>query len=635
MLYLKLRQTIQCFLLGGIALALSGCAGPLSTGASMQIDVEVYKGPLSKEPAAQWGELLGIIHHASSVLEFSEKQLKLSMVKDLKLNPTQFKECLKDNEDEIVTCCLKSKPKSKNPELCSRYDAMIKATQRAAENIRPLSKDAEDCNEDLKKFLNSDGPASPDDMSIRKVRGCYKNVLIDAVTFASDLSTAGFVVPESNVGFTAKERRIRSFQVSFANLASEFGNQISSRADSLLKQMRGENRRTMPVSLYLRDAGQTDFLNLYVWNYAGASKIIQEGLSQKKATRNRVRIVERLFADHNWAKINSVHASGQGRVRMAFIKDEIGNWNLKNFDNDPTELLDAYKKVGLAAIKTAADLAAKTSGAGASISAAQHAISFANQVALGGGSGEELAAESKTIEALHRRAVAQLKTLQKKIADRKAKLPEEIAAKKEQLDKWQKQKESLEKEIKELENQRPKEKPEDLRAEAIEAKGRTKEAEQVVSDTQKKIEELKGEQQPEPGPDEKITNEQRLKKARIESQIASFEEVKEQENEAAGEHKKTAEQKKIEATALTVKLSQIDKEINNKKSRLSPINERVVTLERELTNLQAEESTLPLKAGEGARKILNDHSALIDGLFEVSSDSGQEKSDENVSIPIS
>ena len=46
------------------ACALSGCAG-ISGSSSMRVEVEVYKGPLSLEPAAQWGELRGLLEQGA------------------------------------------------------------------------------------------------------------------------------------------------------------------------------------------------------------------------------------------------------------------------------------------------------------------------------------------------------------------------------------------------------------------------------------------------------------------------------------------------------------------------------------------------------------------------------------------
>src|SRR5262249_23215809 len=56
--------------------------------------------------------------------------------------------------------------------------------------------------------------------------------------------------------------------------------------------------------------------------------------------------------------------SGQGDVAMAFIKDDIGNWNLKSFDNDPTELLRAYSDLSKKALAEAVKLVGAATGVG-------------------------------------------------------------------------------------------------------------------------------------------------------------------------------------------------------------------------------------------------------------------------------
>ena len=95
--------------------------------------------------------------------------------------------------------------------------------------------------------------------------------------------------------------------------------------------MRGDENAAMPLSVYLRNSSETDFLNLYVWNKASSPRLCEGGCTVDDATKQSTRVVERLFADNNWSKVNTVFASGQGKVRMAFIKDDIGNWNLKGF----------------------------------------------------------------------------------------------------------------------------------------------------------------------------------------------------------------------------------------------------------------------------------------------------------------
>ena len=50
------------------AFTLSGCGGlaaNFSAAASMRVEVEVYKGPLSKSVESQWGEFVGMVNEAS------------------------------------------------------------------------------------------------------------------------------------------------------------------------------------------------------------------------------------------------------------------------------------------------------------------------------------------------------------------------------------------------------------------------------------------------------------------------------------------------------------------------------------------------------------------------------------------
>lgn len=183
---------------------------------------------------------------------------------------------------------------------------------------------------------------------------------------------------------------VRALVANFANVSSEFANQLAARADALLAQVHGDDRRELPLSVYLQNSTTTDFLNLYIWNRAVAPALIEDmvlhpttAFSQEETT-DRVRVVERLFTDLNWSKVNTVYASGQGDVKMAFIKDDIGNWSLKSFENDPQDLLNAYKQVGLAAVKQAASLA-KDVGTGGGTGAATNLLSLANKVSFGSG----------------------------------------------------------------------------------------------------------------------------------------------------------------------------------------------------------------------------------------------------------
>ncbi len=212
-------------------------------------------------------------------------------------------------------------------------------------------------------------------------------------------------------------RLARIHTVNFSNVASEYSNQISSRADALyLQKVDKFDRKSLPLSQYLRDVKPTDFLNLHTWKRAADHAIFEEVITDplnafsSDETADRVRVIERLFADHNWSKINTVYASGQGVVSIALIKDDIGNWNLKSFDSDPTEVVAAYKQLTQAGIKAATDLVA-ASATGGSTEVAQ-ALQTASRMAsgrIGGGS----APSGLNVKSIRSRAEQRLADLQK------------------------------------------------------------------------------------------------------------------------------------------------------------------------------------------------------------------------------
>ncbi len=186
-----------------------------------------------------------------------------------------------------------------------------------------------------------------------------ENVVEQAGRVAAKLKAKGFYWAETHTGLAPSDRYVRIAMAAFTNLVSELSNQIESRADALQWQLDedgGINARELPLSMYLRDAEPTDFLNLYTWNRAAAPALFEDMLLHpldafsSDETADRVRVIERLFADHNWGRINTVYGSGQGKFAMALVKDEVGNWNLKSFESDPSELVDAYKDLTLAAI---------------------------------------------------------------------------------------------------------------------------------------------------------------------------------------------------------------------------------------------------------------------------------------------
>lgn len=200
----------------------------------------------------------------------------------------------------------------------------------------------------------------------------------------------------------ALDFKIRIATVNSIVVASEYSNQLEARADALRKQMIGQtgrDRRELTPSAFLREAEPTDFVHLYDWYDASSDQALLGIVSTARAVgsslfwnessafsvEDRIKVVDRLFGNRYWSKINTVYASGRGKVSMAFVKDDVGNWNLKSFDNDPEELLKAYNDFAIKAIKKAAEIAQDigTSGVSAGTrTTMKQLLENANEVAL-------------------------------------------------------------------------------------------------------------------------------------------------------------------------------------------------------------------------------------------------------------
>lgn len=220
----------------------------------------------------------------------------------------------------------------------------------------------------------------------------YRQVAMIAGNFRV-LATA-IAIQQTSVN--PEEQRLRIDMLKTANMAAELANQLTSRANALSQQARGIDRRRLPTAQYLRDTQPTDFIRTFDWLEASAGD--REGLNVEERTL----ITERLFDDDNWARVNEAYASGAGDVTMAFIRDEIGNWNLKSFSSDPAELVQAYRQLGFEALDKAKELIADTSTAGATAAVRQaKALIDVADVAAGGTAGDKSVATGALIQRLN------------------------------------------------------------------------------------------------------------------------------------------------------------------------------------------------------------------------------------------
>jgi|GEM_PF-2504538 len=252
-------------------------------------------------------------------------------------------------------------------------------------------------------------------------------ITIAVDNYAALLRSAGFRTAFSNVRYVPQDRTVRSAIIGFGFVNAEYGNQIQGRIAVLTKQISASptSARLLPTADYLRDSSNTRFLQLAEWLDGDGDRF---GLPNpgRLDVEDRVRLAQSLTNDYYWQNVSTVYGSGRGKTGMAFIKDDIGNWDLKSFTSDPTELLAAYRDVTSAALKSAVKLAtsaaapgAKALGAaGEKLSVARSLRDLATQVASpesgDGGSAEQTAR-------LRTRLVNDLNDLKKQFADAPAK----------------------------------------------------------------------------------------------------------------------------------------------------------------------------------------------------------------------
>ncbi len=360
-------------------LALSGC----QAAGSMLVEVDVYKGPLTKGKSVQFGELVGVVDEADALLTIFQT-----------------------NAAPIAGSCA--------PPAGAEEKQLCDAVGRARA-IQKLLSAFPDTNRDIALNKLNDaaakvelGTATPQDQRI------IANATMQATRIATQLKVEAFYWAESQIGQIPSRASIRSLLVGYINLVSELSNQIASRTDTLAKQLdRGLQGSSLALSDHLKDAGPTEFLHLYEWYEATLPDPLSVG-PNKLTPQDRTRLAIRLFSDHYWTRINQVHASGQGEVRIALIKDDIGNWNLKSFDNDPEKLLNAYRELTLAGIEAGIRVGKAVGTGGGSAG-----LELASQFARGRlGSGQAASLGSARIDVLRARAQSDLEALKVEVDQR-------------------------------------------------------------------------------------------------------------------------------------------------------------------------------------------------------------------------
>jgi hypothetical protein len=417
------------------ALLLSGCAtiDSFSGSGSMRIDVEVYKGPLAQDPWTQFGELAGALQEASTAL---------GRYRNFIADSPWGRKC-------------QAQAQSGTPSSNCQYMLQLLDDAGAYEDPNQQLVQARFALSRLAEALQKLGPDTStnlkfwaDAATLEATRQQVRTTLRHVVEVATRLRGKAYFYAGNQVVQVPQDRYLRAYMATFAFLASEYSNQIATRADALLQQMAGPDRRELPLSLHLRNTHPSEFLSAFIWNRAAGLPIWEDMFLRpltafsKTETTERIRTYEQLFGDYNWSNVNTVYASGQGDVAMAFVKDDIGNWNLKSFDNDPTELLKSYVEVGKAALQEAVKAVAASTGVGGvtelgavakKVSAATELLDFANRVSYGRTATPSATVGGLDVNALHGRVVGELQALKPQAVIEKTGLEDSIRANETQI----------------------------------------------------------------------------------------------------------------------------------------------------------------------------------------------------------
>jgi hypothetical protein len=452
-----LRRDLPINMLALGVLICTGCSA-FSGAANMRIDVEVYKGPLSERTSVQWGMMKGHLESARKALIESNNFTRAVMANKgfqswkarednnllNKLNNLLDPDVKKDRKTWPIPRIRTDKAgkiddgtpaqslgTEKLNSLCHNIDPDVSWYEFRFWRLFGILDDIDhfDCLilttliSDTNMLINKVNELAhkvhspiPDPIVVGP-RFVPEGFIEDAAELSGMLRDHAFRLAVSSTPGQSVNRYVRIAVVTGIVTFSEIGNQLKCRVNALAKQLNdgiGLDRRELPPSVALCDADPTNFVNLYDYFNATMPDWVGNYAVGMGTVEDRVKIVKDLFGDHYWSRINTVYASGRGKTSMAFIKDDVGNWNLKSFDNDPEELLKAYTDFSIEAAKRAAMAIQSASPGGAVTPALTLATSLLEQATTNAFGRETVSVEAMNIPRLHRGVEARLQAVAKR-----------------------------------------------------------------------------------------------------------------------------------------------------------------------------------------------------------------------------
>ena len=383
----------------------------------MEVEVEVYQGPLSKPIDAQWAELGALVDTGSCVTtSLSEKvnSTKQSLSAVITTTDTQndgetsqdTENTVKELMDKLTTMSLVF---SGSGDL-ETYSNTLRLMNKMIRDYE-RSDSASDVSKEMshKLYLNLQLLSSDLDELQSACKDIYPykdykdKVTSDKTAWVKNVNkyAAELLSQSYHFGVWDKNANKNPPLCAFLPVAecAVYARSLLSRSELLLKQLSGEWRELMPLSAYLAESAPSLFTE-YCLDDAGTCQLsaleTQRSVGIKGKNRRRKTVVttdyerintaDALLNENYWQRINHVHSSGFGDVTTAFIKDDVGNWSLKSFDSNPEELLKAYQDLSLKVIQEAANIVTGDASdvADTALSNAQKLLNLSQVVAYGG-----------------------------------------------------------------------------------------------------------------------------------------------------------------------------------------------------------------------------------------------------------
>lgn len=402
---------------------LTGCNRAGVSGAGMmRVEVEVYRGPVGQSQEMQIGELSALLSEAvkgtqgwthQALALANDSGLNCSAAKDASPDCTILRQALSSATDIAASICRISDYQSPTFAYTDQrkmgiFDACAETRlQLGAPGAQP-------------RLADTSIGARPTSVEIT---GQYREFSRRISVVSSEMWIKAHRLTAGELGYVPRDKRVRYMIASLGFLLGETSNTIAARnliLSKTIERCQGANGvqiehcsagSKLPTGDYLRDVAPTRFMEAFEWFNAA----LPSTGTGAYARRNRSRAIEELTGDYYWEKVNEVYASGQGDVSMAFVKDELGNWNLKSYTNDPAKLLEAYRGAANAAIASAVKLARKAGGDPTALAGSSKLFDLADRLATGGAPATP---PGPGIGTLRARTVARLETAQKNFKDR-------------------------------------------------------------------------------------------------------------------------------------------------------------------------------------------------------------------------